>query len=61
MGICMRFPQMSNESTIRGIAIALAFVDSFRLVMLIAVGLALASAVVAFVMIGRSKRQMQQQ
>ncbi len=42
-------------------AIALAFVDSFRLVMLIAVGLALASAVVAFVMIGRSKRQMQQQ
>jgi hypothetical protein len=29
--------------------------------MLIAVGLALASAVVAFVMIGRSKRQMQQQ
>lgn len=42
-------------------AIALAFVDSFRLVMFIAVGLALASAVVAFVMIGRSKRQMEQQ
>jgi hypothetical protein len=42
-------------------AIALAFVDSFRLVMLIGVGLALASAVVAFVMIGRNKRQMQQQ
>jgi EmrB/QacA subfamily drug resistance transporter len=42
-------------------AIALAFVDSFRLIMFIAVGLALASAIVAFVMIGRRKRQIQQQ
>ncbi|GAA6620219.1 MFS transporter [Scytonema sp. NUACC26] len=40
-------------------AIALAFVDSFRLVMFIAVGLALASAIVAFVTIGRNQRQMQ--
>ncbi|WP_315791881.1 MFS transporter [Fischerella sp. JS2] len=38
-------------------AIALAFVDSFRLIMFIAVGLALASAIVALVMIGKNKKQ----
>ncbi|NWF60247.1 MAG: hypothetical protein HXY43_13535 [Fischerella sp.] len=38
-------------------AIALAFVDSFRLIVFIAVGLALASAIVAFLMIGKSKQQ----
>ncbi|MGJ5673420.1 MAG: MFS transporter [Nostochopsis sp.] len=39
-------------------AIAWAFVDSFRLVMLIAVGLASASAIVALLMIGKNKKQM---
>ncbi len=50
-------PGLSPEvSAVIHRAIAESFVDSFRLVMLVAVGLALASAIVAFVMIGDRRR-----